>query len=171
MLSRFPTSLPPNIATTMQTYKVVLAGNSGVGKSTFVSKLRRSSLAPAGPTIGCEVHPIVLHTDAGDVCLNIWDLAGREALGGLRFGYYTGADAAIYMYDASNHQSLVGALKWEEDSNLQVPSIFVANKADTDEIYLPEDKRSCSLSSTSDPREPLLSLVESLLGRDSVACV
>ena len=39
-------------------------------------------------TLGVEVHPLVFHTNRGQIRYNVWDTAGQEKFGGLRDGYY-----------------------------------------------------------------------------------
>ena len=36
-------------------------------------------------TVGVEVHPLKFHTNRGVLCFNVWDTAGQEKFGGLRF--------------------------------------------------------------------------------------
>lgn len=74
----------PNIPT----FKVVLVGDGGVGKTTFVKRhisgeFEKRYLA----TMGVEVHPLRFHTNFGEILMNVWDTAGQEKLGGLRDGY------------------------------------------------------------------------------------
>ena len=69
-------------------YKLVLVGEGGVGKTTFVKRhltgeFEKKYIA----TLGVEVHPMVFHTNHGPIRLNVWDTAGQEKLGGLRDGY------------------------------------------------------------------------------------
>jgi GTP-binding nuclear protein Ran len=69
-------------------YKLVLVGDGGVGKTTFVKRhltgeFEKKYIA----TLGVEVHPMVFHTNHGPIRLNVWDTAGQEKLGGLRDGY------------------------------------------------------------------------------------
>ena len=69
-------------------FKVVLVGDGGVGKTTFVKRhitgeFEKKYIA----TLGVEVHPMVFYTTLGEVRMNVWDTAGQEKLGGLRDGY------------------------------------------------------------------------------------
>ncbi len=73
----------------MPTFKLVLVGDGGIGKTTFVKRhitgeFEKKYVA----TLGVEVHPIVFHTNRGPVRFNVWDTAGQEKFGGLRDGYY-----------------------------------------------------------------------------------
>lgn len=69
-------------------FKLVLVGDGGVGKTTFVKRhltgeFEKKYIA----TLGVEVHPMVFHTNHGAIKFNVWDTAGQEKLGGLRDGY------------------------------------------------------------------------------------
>lgn len=69
-------------------YKMVLVGDGGVGKTTFVKRhltgeFEKKYIA----TLGVEVHPMEFSTSRGKVRFMVWDTAGQEKLSGLRDGY------------------------------------------------------------------------------------
>jgi len=69
-------------------FKVVLVGDGGVGKTTFVKRhltgeFEKKYIA----TLGVEVHPMEFFTTRGNVKFMVWDTAGQEKLSGLRDGY------------------------------------------------------------------------------------
>ena len=71
------------------TFKLVLVGDGGVGKTTFVKRhLTGEFEKKYVATLGVEVHPLVFHTNRGAIRFNVWDTAGQEKFGGLRDGYY-----------------------------------------------------------------------------------
>ena len=73
----------------MPTFKLVLVGDGGVGKTTFVKRhLTGEFEKKYVATLGVEVHPLVFHTNRGALRFNVWDTAGQEKFGGLRDGYY-----------------------------------------------------------------------------------
>lgn len=103
----------------MKTLKLVMVGDGGVGKTTYVRRLspyrgERQTLAPFEPkyvaTLGVEVHPI----DFGGVRMNIWDTAGQEKFGGLRDGYYIQADCGMVCFDLTSTLSFKNAMVWAE---------------------------------------------------------
>ena len=63
--------------------KVILLGDSGVGKSSLVHRLKEGTFTgEVGPTIGCSFcsHTIALPNSSGKLSLAIWDTAGQVRL-------------------------------------------------------------------------------------------
>lgn len=111
----------------MRTYKVVVVGDTGVGKSSYIDRRAGIDL----PTVGVEVHPVVFVEQS--VCLNTWDISGAEHSSGLRHGYYVGANAVIAMFDLSNRDSLTNVTGWINevlDVVGNVPVVVVGNRRD-----------------------------------------
>ena len=75
-------------------FKLILLGDGGVGKTTFV-KRHLTGETEKNATLGVEVHPLVFHTNRGPIKLNVWDTCGQEKFGGLRDGCYEGGQCAI----------------------------------------------------------------------------
>ena len=74
------------------TYKLVIVGSGGSGKSTFVKKLLTDKFEKKyNPTIGVEVKKYEE--------FEIWDCAGQEKFKGLSDGFYIGCNCAIIMFD------------------------------------------------------------------------
>merc|ERR1712113_1110585 len=81
-------------------FKLVLVGDGGVGKTTFVKRhLTGEFEKKYVATLGVEVHPMVFYTNRGAIKLNVWDTAGQEKFGGLRDGYSIQGQCAIIMFD------------------------------------------------------------------------
>ena len=78
------------------TFKLVLVGDGGVGKTTFVNKLLNDKFTKKYvPTLGVEVNKLCFKTNYGIIKFDIWDTAGQEKFGGLHEGYSIGADRNI----------------------------------------------------------------------------
>lgn len=115
-------------------YKLVLVGDGGVGKTTFVKRhltgeFEKKYIA----TQGVEVSSLVFFTNYGPIKFNIWDTAGQEKLGGLREGYYIGADCAIIMFDVTSRITYKNVPKWYKDLTRiceNIPMVLVGNKVD-----------------------------------------
>ena len=115
-------------------FKLVLIGDGGVGKTTFVKRhltgeFEKKYIA----TLGVEVHPMPFHTSKGLIKFNVWDTAGQEKLGGLRDGYYIGGHCGIMMFDVCSRITYQNIPKWYKDLVRvceNIPIVLVGNKVD-----------------------------------------
>lgn len=123
---------------TIQEYKVVIAGGSEVGKSSYVRRFCDGDFKnDYTATLGVEVHPLLFdfHSSEGDkqIQFNVWDVAGDERLrGDFPEGYNINADAAIVMYDCTKPDE-ANLSKYVEEILHVSPGakiVFVANKID-----------------------------------------
>ena len=88
------------------TYKVVLVGDGGVGKTTLLTRINDGHFDQCYiATLGVEVQPVRI----GDAVFNVWDCAGQERFRGLGDGYYIGAQAAIFTFDETIESYLIRA--------------------------------------------------------------
>ena len=82
----------------MPSNKVLLIGEAGSGKTTFLKKIRHGRFDHRYiATLGASIE---IYTRNG-VTLEFWDTAGQEKFGGLQDGYYIGGNVAILFIDAS----------------------------------------------------------------------
>lgn len=115
-------------------FKLVLVGDGGVGKTTFVKRhltgeFEKKYIA----TLGVEVHPMDFHTSKGRIIFNVWDTAGQEKFGGLRDGYYIGGQCGIIMFDVCSRITYQNVPKWYKDLTRVcegIPIVLVGNKVD-----------------------------------------
>lgn len=118
-------------------FKLVLVGDGGVGKTTFVKRhltgeFERKYVA----TLGVEVHPLDFHTSLGTIRFNVWDTAGQEKFGGLRDGYYIQGQCAIIMFDVTSRITYKHVPNWHRDLVRvcdNIPIVLVGNKVDIKE--------------------------------------
>ena len=116
-------------------YKVVLVGDGGAGKTTFLKRHRTGEFEKKYlATIGVEVHLLSFMTNYGPISFSVWDTAGQEKFGGLRDGYYWRSDAAIIMFDLTNDDSVQKNFeKWQTSLKRiisNVPIVGCGNKFD-----------------------------------------
>ncbi|PHJ22495.1 ras-related protein rab11 [Cystoisospora suis] len=88
-------------------YKIVLIGDSGVGKSNMLSRFTRDEFnLESKSTIGVEFATKSVYLDEGKVIkAQIWDTAGQERYRAITSAYYRGAVGALLVYDITKRQS------------------------------------------------------------------
>jgi len=115
-------------------FKLVLVGDGGVGKTTFVKRHLTGEFEKRYiATLGVEVHPMPFYTNHGQINFNVWDTAGQEKLGGLRDGYYIGGQCGIIMFDVCSRITYSNVPKWYKDLTRvceSIPIVLVGNKVD-----------------------------------------
>lgn len=115
-------------------FKLVLIGDGGVGKTTFVKRHLTGEYEKRYiATVGVEVHPLTFFTSRGPICFNVWDTAGQEKLSGLRDGYYIGGQCGIIMFDVTSRITYKNVPKWHRDLVRvceNIPIVLVGNKVD-----------------------------------------
>lgn len=164
-------------------------GDGGVAKTSFVDRLLTGRWGGGTnlPTMGMEVHHVLLHTNKGPIVFNISDFSGISGDGRNYQWYeklYAGADAAIIMLDVRIRFTYKRAKHWHEDIKVGVPgvtAVLVGNKCDgrfrkvfpRDVIYRWPGVKYFEISvKTGDQVEmPLLHLARQLTGSDDLEAV
>jgi len=115
-------------------FKMILVGDGGVGKTTFVKRhLTGEFEKKYVATLGVEVRPLDFHTNVGKIRFNVWDTAGQEKFGGLRDGYYIQGQCAIIMFDVTARITYKNVPNWHRDLVRvcdNIPICLVGNKVD-----------------------------------------
>ncbi len=123
-------------------YKIVLLGDTSVGKSSIATQYVRGSFNNyEEPTIGaafmCKNQDLMIDEKVVSCKFEIWDTAGQERYKSLAPMYYRGAHVALIVYDITSRESLDGATFWLRELAHKGPEdlcvILVGNKLDLDE--------------------------------------
>lgn len=163
-------------------FKIVLVGDSGVGKSSFIKRHRNGSFdGKYIATQGVDVTPLTFNTNYGLVTFKVWDCAGQEKFFGLGDGYYYNADGAIVMFDLGSRFSADHINKWMSSIKNVVPNatfVICGNKSDLPDkkvdvtTLLTTEKLYCVSSKTAFRYEaPFLHLAKQLSGHEDLEFV
>ena len=127
----------------MYRFKVILAGDKNVGKSSLITRLCDNLFYEhTKETIGVAFkrkEVIVMDVD-GEITLdlNIWDFGGEEKYRTLFPSYANGAAAALILFDTTNEKTLNDIANWvkivEDNSMVNCIKLLVATKIDLKEI-------------------------------------
>ncbi|KAK7373541.1 hypothetical protein VNO80_06955 [Phaseolus coccineus] len=120
-------------------FKVVLIGDSAVGKSNLLSRFARNEFdSNSKATIGVEFQTQVVEIDGKEVKAQIWDTAGQERFRAVTSAYYRGAVGALIVYDISRRGTFDSSKRWLEELTTQndstVARMLVGNKSDLENI-------------------------------------
>jgi len=97
--------------------KVIILGDSGVGKTSLLARVENGGFSTSMPaTVGCSFCPHTIQLSNGrSVELHLWDTAGQERYRAFTRQYFRGSVAAIVAYDLTNWGSFTGAKSWIAD--------------------------------------------------------
>uniref|UniRef100_A0A1D1YD64 Ras-related protein RIC2 n=1 Tax=Anthurium amnicola TaxID=1678845 RepID=A0A1D1YD64_9ARAE len=116
-------------------FKVVLIGDSGVGKSNLLSRFTRNEFnLESKSTIGVEFATRSLNVDGKIIKAQIWDTAGQERYRAITSAYYRGAVGALLVYDVTRRTTFENVERWlkelrdHTDPNIVV--MLIGNKSD-----------------------------------------
>ncbi|CAM8962013.1 unnamed protein product [Rhodiola kirilowii] len=116
-------------------FKIVLIGDSAVGKSQLLARFARNEFnLDSKATIGVEFQTKTLLVDHKTVKAQIWDTAGQERYRAVTSAYYRGAVGAMLVYDMTKRLTFDHVTRWLEelrghaDKNIVV--MLVGNKSD-----------------------------------------
>ena len=119
-------------------FKVVLVGDSFVGKTNIMSKyLKNEFHEDSKATVGVEFGSRQFNIEGHVVKAQIWDTAGQERYKAITSAYYKGAKGAFIVYDITRKESFDNVTKWAEqlkstaDKNLTI--IIIGNKTDLED--------------------------------------
>jgi len=117
-------------------YKVVVTGDSGVGKTNVISRFTNDEfIVDNKATIGVEFgYAEVTVSSGATVKVQIWDTAGQERFRAITRGYYKGAVGALVVFDLTKSITFKNVDKWlqelREHADPDIVIMLVGNKTD-----------------------------------------
>lgn len=122
----------------IRSHKVVLVGDSSVGKTSIIGKLMYDAFdSHYQATIGIDFVPKVIHlSPERSVKLQLWDTAGQERFRSLIPSYLRDMSACLVVYDITNRKSFESVKQWIDDARKErgedasFVTFLVGNKKD-----------------------------------------
>ncbi|KAL6195512.1 hypothetical protein ACLB2K_031131 [Fragaria x ananassa] len=157
-------------------FKIVLIGDSGVGKSNILSRFTRNEFClESKSTIGVDFvfmdslkMPRKLLVEGKTVKAQIWDTAGQERYRAITSAYYRGAVGALLVYDITKRPTFDNVQRWlrelrdHADSNIVI--MMTGNKSDLNHLRAVSEDDGQALAE----REGLSFLETSALGATNI---
>ena len=118
-----------------ETVKILLIGESSVGKSSLLIRFAEDSFSPELlSTVGIDYKIKTLEIKDKRVKMEIWDTAGQERFRTITTAYYRGATGIMLVYDVTSEKSFKQINEWlkliDKHASENVVKILVANKCD-----------------------------------------
>ena len=118
--------------------KVILIGDSGVGKTNIMSKfLKNQFLEDSKATVGVEFGSKLFIQQGHKIKAQIWDTAGQEKYKAITSAYYKGSKGALVIYDITQKETFANIEKWVNDlkckGDPKITIIIIGNKNDLEE--------------------------------------
>lgn len=116
-------------------FKIVLIGDSGVGKSNLLSRFTRNEFSlESKSTIGVEFATKSIIVDGKVIKAQVWDTAGQERYRAITSAYYRGAVGALLVYDIAKHATYENVERWlkelRDHADQNIVIMLVGNKSD-----------------------------------------
>jgi Ras-related protein Rab-8A len=115
--------------------KLLLIGDSGVGKSCLLLRFSDDSFTPSFiTTIGIDFKIRTIELEGKRIKLQIWDTAGQERFRTITTAYYRGAMGILLVYDVTDEKSFSNIRNWirniEQHATESVNKMLIGNKSD-----------------------------------------
>ncbi|XP_023262087.1 ras and EF-hand domain-containing protein homolog [Seriola lalandi dorsalis] len=116
-------------------FKIVLVGNSSVGKTSLLRRFCDDCFYPGtSATVGIDYSVKTVTVDNSQVALQMWDTAGQERYRSITKQFFRKADGVIVMYDITAEQSFTAVRQWltsvKEGAGEDIPIMLLGNKTD-----------------------------------------
>jgi Ras-related protein Rab-8A len=120
-------------------YKLLLVGDSGVGKSCLLLRFVEDKFNPSFiTTIGIDFKIRTIEVDGARIKLQVWDTAGQERFRTITTAYYRGASGIIIVYDVTDERTFENTKNWYQAVNQHASEdaqlFLVGNKNDNSDL-------------------------------------
>ena len=121
--------------------KVLILGNSQVGKSSILNQFTEGTFSETmPPTLGIDYKISQITAGEDTIKLQIWDTAGQEKFKSITENFYKGAQGIILVFDLTDRGSFDNIRVWLknifEKAGKNVVICLVGNKLDLYQLYM-----------------------------------
>ena len=117
-------------------YKIIIIGNSGVGKTCLMHRAIYGEFKNTNPTVGFDFSPFVCRYKEKVLKLEIWDTCGQEMYRSLIQAFFTNASLAIIVYGVDELNSFESVNEWimqcKQKCSPETKLILIGNKSDVE---------------------------------------
>jgi len=115
--------------------KLLMIGDSGVGKTCLLLRYANDSFSPTFiTTIGIDFKIKNVDIESTKIKLQIWDTAGQERFRTITTSYFRGAQGILLVYDVTDRRSFESIRNWisqiQQHADVHVNKMLVGNKCD-----------------------------------------
>ena len=132
------TILPEDFSNYELSFKIIVIGDSGVGKSCLTMKATKNFFETYySPTVGFEFFTFNVKIKDKNIRLQIWDTCGQEVYRSLINSFYRNSSLAILVYSIDDENSFNNLESWlneiKDKGNPNVKIFLIGNKYDLEE--------------------------------------
>ena len=123
----------PESDTYDRSIKVIILGDSYVGKSSIINRLINNKFTDLPNTLSIEYHTYITSVNDFILRMQLWDTAGQEKFNSLISNYYKGTEVAIFVYSIDKEDSFKNVQRWFnnlKDNTEKSENILLGNKKD-----------------------------------------
>ncbi|XP_065179866.1 ras-related protein Rab-37-like [Sycon ciliatum] len=139
------TNVTDGLQKIQRVFKVVLVGDSGVGKTTFIRHLclGQEAANATSSTVGVDFYTKLMTVQGQCTSLKIWDTAGTERFRSITKSYFRDANGVLLVYDVTAVKSFSHVRQWMgdilENADDHVVVMVLGNKTDVVAERLEDD--------------------------------
>ena len=117
-------------------FKIVLSGNSGVGKTNLIQRYIKNKFnEELNSTVGIDFEQKTIKLNDKNIKVKLWDTAGQERMKSVASLFYKNSEGAVFVYDITDRNSFKKIITWITELKKHVTDqegkmILVGNKSD-----------------------------------------
>ena len=128
--------LGENFSKEYKTYKVIILGLCGVGKTTIIGKIMKKPSNIYETTISLDIQNIQIKVNEKIIQIQFWDPCGNDELAGSIPNLFKNTSLSILVFAIDNHKSFENLISWKnlvKENSYDSTLFLIGNKSDLEE--------------------------------------